>query len=114
MDVEGTNVRRLTQAGFNTQPRWSPEGDSIAYTSRQGTHDIWIVAPDGSNVRRLTTGPGDNESSSWAPNGRHLAFQSTRQRGPRIFTMLPDGSEQQPVPNGPRKRQVLHGRPRLP
>jgi len=114
MDVEGTNVRRLTQAGFNTQPRWSPKGDAISYTSRQGPHDIWIVAPDGSNVRRLTTGPGDSESSSWAPNGRHLAFQSTRQRGPRIYTMLPDGSEQQPVPNGPAEAASPAWSPRLP
>ena len=114
MDVEGTNVRRLTQAGFNTQPRWSPKGDAISYTSRQGAHDIWIVAPDGSNIRRLTTGPGDSESSSWAPNGRHLAFQSTRQRGPRIYTMLPDGSEQQPVPNGPAEAASPAWSPRLP
>ena len=36
MDAEGANVRRLTQAGFNTQPRWSPKGDTIVFTSRQG------------------------------------------------------------------------------
>ncbi len=98
MDAEGANVRRLTSGGFNTQPRWSPKGDAIAYTSRQGNHDVWAVSPDGSNVRRLTAGPGDNESASWAPNGRHLAFQASRLRGWRIFTMLADGSEQQPVP----------------
>lgn len=114
MDAEGTNVRRLTQAGFNTQPRWSPKGDAIAYTSRQGAHDIWMIAPDGSNVRRLTTGPGDSESASWAPNGRHLAFQSNRLRAARIFTMLPDGSEQQIVPNGPTDAASPAWSPRLP
>ena len=36
MDAEGANVRRLTQGGFNTQPRWSPKGDTIVFTSRQG------------------------------------------------------------------------------
>ena len=78
MDAEGTNVRRITQGGFNTQPRWSPKGDAIVYTSRQGNHDLWAVGPDGSGARRLTAGPGDNESASWSPNGRHLVFQSTR------------------------------------
>jgi TolB protein len=99
MDAEGANLRRLTQSGFNTQPRWSPKGDAIAFTSRQGTHDLWAIAPDGSALRRLTTGPGDNESAAWAPSGRHLAFQSSRLRGSRVFTMLADGSEQQPIPN---------------
>jgi TolB protein len=99
MDAEGANLRRLTQSGFNTQPRWSPKGDAIAFTSRQGTHDLWAIAPDGSALRRLTTGPGDNEGAAWAPSGRHLAFQSSRLRGSRVFTMLADGSEQQPIPN---------------
>ena len=81
MDAEGTNVRRLTQGGFNTQPRWSPKGDVIVYTSRQGNHDLWAVSPDGSNPRRLTAGPGSNEGASWAPNGRHLVFQSSRLGG---------------------------------
>lgn len=97
MDAEGANVRRLTRAGFNTQPRWSPKGDSIAFTSRQGNFDIWAVSPDGSNLRRLTAGPGNNEGASWAPNGRHLLFQSNRLGGQQLFTMLADGSEQQPL-----------------
>lgn len=101
MDVDGANVRRLTQVGFNTQPRWSPKGDAIAFTSRQGNHDIWAVSPDGSNLRRLTAGPGNNESASWAPNGRHLVFQSNRPGGFQLFTMLADGSEQQPLTKGP-------------
>jgi TolB protein len=101
MDANGTNVRRLTQDGFNTQPRWSPKGDAIAFTSRQGNHDIWAVGPDGSNLRRLTAGPGNNESASWAPDGRHLAFQSNRSGNYQLFTMLPDGSEQQQLTRGP-------------
>jgi TolB protein len=100
MDAEGSNVRRITEAGFNTQPRWSPKGDAIAFTSRQGNHDIWAVSPDGSNVRRLTSGPGRNESASWAPNGRHLVFQSDRTGTFQLYTMLADGSEQQPLPHG--------------
>jgi TolB protein len=101
MDAEGANVRRVTSSGFNTQPRWSPKGDTIAFTSRRGNHDIWAVSPDGSNLRRLTAGPGDNESASWSPNGRHLVFQSSRLGGTQLFTMLADGSEQQVLTGGP-------------
>ena len=114
MDAEGANVRRLTQGGFNTQPRWSPKGDTIVYTSRQGNHDLWAVSPDGSDQRRLTAGPGDNESATWAPNGRHLAFHSSRLRGQSLFTMLPDGSEQQPLPRGSGDATSPAWSPRLP
>jgi TolB protein len=114
MDAEGTNVRRVTSSGFNTQPRWSPKGDMIAFTSRNGNHDIWAVGPDGSNLRRLTAGPGDNESASWAPNGRHLAFQSSRLGGTQLFTMLADGSEQQVLTGGPGQASSPAWSPRLP
>ena len=114
MDAEGTNVRRLTQGGFNTQPRWSPKGDVIVYTARQGTHDLWAISPDGSNPRRLTAGPGSNEGASWAPNGRHLVFQSSRLGGYQLFTMLSDGSEQQLLTKGPGEITSGAWSPRLP
>ncbi len=114
MDAEGANVRQLTTAGFNTQPRWSPRGDAIAYTSRQGGHDIWAINPDGSDARRLTAGPGSNESASWAPNGRHLVFQSNRLGSFQLFTMLADGSEQQPLTRGGGEFTSPAWSPRLP
>jgi TolB protein len=114
MDAEGTNVRRVTSSGFSTQPRWSPKGDTIAFTSRHGNHDVWAVSPDGSNLRRLTAGPGDNESASWSPNGRHLVFQSSRLGGMQLFTMLADGSEQQVLTGGPGQASSPAWSPRLP
>lgn len=98
MDAEGANVRRVSQGGFLTQPRWSPRGDLIAYTAREGRHNIWVVAPDGSQARRLTNGEGDNQSASWAPNGRHLVFQSSRSGRHQLYTALIDGSEVQAIP----------------
>ncbi len=114
MDADGSNVRRLTTTGFNTQPRWSPKGDTIAFTSRQGNHDIWAVSPDGSNLRRLTAGPAGNEAASWAPNGRHLVFQSSRLGGFQLFTMLADGSEQQPATRSAGEATSASWSPRLP
>jgi TolB protein len=114
MDAEGASVRQLTFGGMQTQPRWSPRGDTIAYTSRQGTHDIWVVSADGSNPRRLTVGPGDNQSATWAPNGRHLAFQTNRLGSWQIFAMFPDGSEQTPLTRGPVEHTSPSWSPRLP
>jgi TolB protein len=114
MDAEGANVRQLTSGGFHTQPRWSPKGDAIIYTVRQGTHNLWAVNPDGSNPRRLTAGPADNQGATWAPNGRHIAFQSNRTGRWQIFTMLADGSEQNPMTGTAGEATSPSWSPRLP
>jgi TolB protein len=114
MDAEGTNVRHLTSGGFHTQPRWSPKGDAIAYTARQGVHDIWIVNVDGSAPRRLTGGGGDNQGATWAPSGRHLAFQSNRGGRWQIFAMLADGTAQTTISTGPADATSPSWSPRLP
>jgi TolB protein len=100
MDAEGANVRPLTSSGRHTQPRWSPKGDVLVYTMRAGTHDLWAVNADGSNPRRLTSGPGDSQGATWAPNARHLMFQSNRTGAFQIYSMLGDGSAQTPVTRG--------------
>jgi TolB protein len=114
MDAEGANVRQLTFGSTHTQPRWSPKGDLIVFTAREGNHDVWAVATDGSNPRRLTAGPGDNQGPAWAPDGRHLAFQSNRLGTWQIFAMLADGSEQAPVTRGAAERTSPSWSPRLP
>jgi TolB protein len=113
MDAEGTNVRQLTSGGFHTQPRWSPRGDTIAYTQRAGSHDIWLVDVDGSNPRRLTNS-GDNQSPTWAPSGRHLAFQSNRLGRWQIFAMLHDGTAATPITRGGTESTSPSWSPRLP
>jgi TolB protein len=114
MDAEGTNVRQLSIEGFNTQPRWSPKGDLIVYTSRQGNFDLWAINPDGSNLRRLTAGPGSNQGASWSPDGRHLVFQSNRVGTFQLVTMLADGSEQVLLTKGPTETTSGAWSPRLP
>jgi TolB protein len=114
MDPEGANVRQLTASGFHTQPRWSPRGDVIAYTQRNAAHEIWVVDADGSNPHRLTNGGGDNQGPTWAPNGRHIAFQSNRLGRWQIFAMLADGSAQEPITKGASDSTSPSWSPRLP
>ena len=42
-------------------------------------------------TRQITFGEGTTESPAWSPNGRHLAFMSTRAGKAQIFTITRDG-----------------------
>jgi len=114
MDKDGGNVRQLTTSGFHTQPRWSPKGDPIVYTQRSGTHDLWAISPSGSNPRPLTSGQGDNQGSTWAPDGRHLAFQSNRTGRWQVYFMPVDGQAATQVTQGTTEATSPSWSPRLP
>lgn len=114
MDRDGANVRQITTGGFHTQPRWSPKGDSIVYTQRAGTHDLWAISPSGSTPRPLTSGQGDNQGATWAPDGRHLAFQSNRNGRWQVFVMSVDGLTTTRVTQGTTEATSPSWSPRLP
>ena len=53
--------------------------------------DIRIYDVATGQSRQLTNGEGSNESPAFAPNGRHVAFTSTRAGKVQIFTVARDG-----------------------
>lgn len=76
MNVDGTNIRRLTNAsGIDTEPQFSPDGTKIAFVStRSGNHDIWVMNADGSNPTRLTTSANGDTEPAWNHAGTKIAF----------------------------------------
>ena len=92
--ADGTGLRRLTYESYCDRPTWSPAPfNEIAYSSKTGPgHDIKVLDLATNEVRQLTYGLGSNESPSFAPNGRHVAFTSTRGSGlKQIYTIGRDG-----------------------
>jgi len=89
-------------------PSWSPDGGSIGFAMRpQGARDpnesdIYVMAADGSHVRRLTDAPGDDSHPHWSRDGR-IFFNSARATPDRaaewsrqwidIYSMAADGSD---------------------
>ena len=93
IDVDGLNTRQLTHESYCDRATWSPAPfNEIAYASRTGSgYDIKILDLASGAIRQITFGEGSSESPSYAPNGRHLAFTSTRAGRTQIFTIARDG-----------------------
>ncbi len=92
--ADGLGLRRVTTGdSYATRPTWSPlPFNEIAYSARTGPgFDIKVVDIATGQIRQLTFGEGTNESPVWAPNGRHLAFTSTRSGKSQVFVMARDG-----------------------
>ncbi len=91
--ADGLNLRKLTSESYCDRPTWSPAPyNEIAYASRTGPgYDIMSLDLATGERRRLTFGEGSNESPSYSPNGRHVAFSSSRAGRTQIFTMARDG-----------------------
>jgi TolB protein len=51
-----------------------------------------LVDITGNQIRQLTQTEGANENPTWSPDGRFLAFTSTRNKKSELFVMDADGS----------------------
>lgn len=96
MNADGSGQRRVSMNGnYNTTPAWNPrKGTSqLAYTTRADrTFDIVTLDLKSGAMVRITQGEGVNEEPSWAPNGRAIAFASTRSGGAGVYIANADGT----------------------
>jgi imidazolonepropionase-like amidohydrolase/Tol biopolymer transport system component len=98
--IEGGEARALTSGtAWDEQPRWSPDGKRIAFTSdRAGGDNVWVVNADGSRPRQVSHESFRLlNSPAWTPDGRFIAarkhFTSTRSAGAgEIWLYHADGS----------------------
>jgi dipeptidyl aminopeptidase/acylaminoacyl peptidase len=74
----GGEPRQLTNDEHSSSsPRWSPDGDKLAFVSaRDGEDQIWTIDISSGALKKVTTistGAGD---PVWSPDGKWLAFAS--------------------------------------
>ena len=93
MNADGSEPQRITGESWCDRPTWSPAPfNEIAYASRTGAgFDIKIFDFANRGARTVTDGIGSNESPAFSPNGRHVAFTSTRAGKEQIFVIDRDG-----------------------
>jgi PKD repeat protein len=66
----------ITNTLNNGAPAWSPDGTRIAFvTTRDGSAEIYLMNPDGTDVRRLTSNIAQGvDGPVWSPDSRRIAF----------------------------------------
>ena len=93
-DGLGQQTRITIGETYADKPTWSPAPyNEIAYTSGVGVNDIKVIDMATREVRQLTFGEGKNESPVFSPNGRHIAFTSTRSGKKQIYTIARTGKD---------------------
>jgi Tol biopolymer transport system component len=83
MPASGGQARRLTQGmGHDMQPRFSPDGETIAFVSdRSGDNNVWLMPTAGGEPTQLSKGVGSRFlSPEWMPDGRYVVVSRAAPR----------------------------------
>ena len=85
MSIDGTERVQLTDvsaafpAGVEA-PEWSPDGSMVTFDGEadDGHIHIFAVNADGTGLRQITSGDGDEIDATWSPDGTRLAVETQR------------------------------------
>ena len=84
--AEGGAARQLTHGeGSDSRPRWSPDGQSIAFIStRGGKSQVWVIPANGGEAQRLSSISAEADGVVWPRRGDWLLFTS------KVYPDCPD------------------------
>jgi Tol biopolymer transport system component len=93
LPITGGKAKRITSGlAFDTHPRFSPDGKSIAFSSdKDGNGNVWIINFEKKDTIQVTKEKKDNiVSVEWTPNGDYLVI-SKGGRVNKLFLFHKDG-----------------------
>jgi len=77
-----------------SDPQLSPDGKWVAYTvsipslqDNRNVSRVWVAEVATGKSRQLTGGPGSDRQPRWSPDGKTLAFVSTRDSGAQVWVL---------------------------
>ena len=106
MQLNGRGRHQITDpgSGIDFQPRWTPNGNDVAFLrDTTGTdNDIFVVHSDGTGLRRLTDTPSRTEFGlSWARDRSELIFYAQDPDASHLYAIRPDGSSESRLSTAP-------------
>ncbi len=99
----GHSQRLTTFQGLASNPRFSPDGEWIAFSGEYaGNLDVYVVNAAGGEPKRLTWHPGADAAQGWTPDGKRVVFASSRatwapNAAPRFWTVPASGGVEEPM-----------------
>jgi TolB protein len=76
-DDKGKNIKTVSSSGSSYNPKWSPDGKSLAFVSNKGGNfNLYICSSDGSGVRQLTSEKGNVVEYDWSSDSQKIVFDN--------------------------------------
>ena len=108
----GKSQRLTHHEGFETFPKFSPDGSQIAFSAQyNGSRQVYVINRDGSGLKQLTyyndvgpmppRGGYDYRVMDWTPDGKNIVFRANRtpwgKRMGRPYMVPAEGGLEQPM-----------------
>jgi dipeptidyl aminopeptidase/acylaminoacyl peptidase len=94
----GLALRLTSSPKTDAQPRWSPDGKSIAFVSaREERNQIWLISPFGGEAEKLTDSKSGVQGFQWSPDGSKIAFAALRDQTPEEERRVKEKDDAQEV-----------------
>jgi len=82
-------------------PHASKDGRVVFQSTRVGGSKLFVARLDGTELRQLTVGPGEDATPKWSPDGTTVAFASVRNGDEDVWIVKADGTGARNVTNHP-------------
>jgi Tol biopolymer transport system component len=99
MNIDGTGKKRLSPEVLShdeMDPRWSPDGNWIAFTSNNPADaknktdsDIWLMTAEGKKRTQLTKNQSHDDAPCWNRDGTWIYFRSNRGGAWNVWRLAP-------------------------
>lgn len=93
-NLDGSEIRQLTQGGRDFEPRWSPDGHFITFTRLSTDVQLYRIPAEGGDTVPLTA-LGHGSLARWSPQGDRLLFFNPAAN--QLWAMAADGSNPGPL-----------------